>query len=168
MATAHLNLAPSGTAQLNPAPSGGVPFSTALAHTWYLTGRKLHALVRQPWVLAFSVVQPVIWLFLFGQLFRKVIDIPGFSFGGTYMDYLVPGASEMPQTKIEHLSLPSPITRYGIKGMGEGGAIPPPASICNAVNDALRRLGVSINETPMTPDRIVRALIDADAGKAGA
>lgn len=86
----------------------------------------------------------------------------------TFMDYLVPGASEMPQTKIEHLSLPSPITRYGIKGMGEGGAIPPPASICNAVNDALRRLGASVNETPMTPDRIIRALIDADAGKVGA
>jgi carbon-monoxide dehydrogenase large subunit len=86
----------------------------------------------------------------------------------TFMDYLVPGASEMPPTKIEHFSLPSPITRYGIKGMGEGGAIPPPASICNAVNDALRRLGASVNETPMTPDRIIRALIDADAGKVGA
>jgi ABC-2 type transport system permease protein len=36
-------------------------------------------LVRQPWVLAFSVIQPVIWLFLFGQLFRRVIDIPGFA-----------------------------------------------------------------------------------------
>jgi ABC-2 type transport system permease protein len=64
-------------------------------HTWYLTGRKLHALVRQPWVLAFSVVQPVIWLFLFGQLFRKIIDIPGFAFGGTYLDYLVPGLIAM-------------------------------------------------------------------------
>ena len=80
----------------------------------------------------------------------------------TFMDYLVPGASEMPQTRITHLSLPSPITRYGIKGMGEGGAIPPPAAICNAVNDALRSLGVSINETPMTPERIIRAMMDAD------
>jgi len=66
-----------------------------LVHTWYLTGRKLHALVRQPWVLAFSVVQPVIWLFLFGALFRKVIDIPGFAFGGSYLDYLVPGIIAM-------------------------------------------------------------------------
>src|ERR1035438_440683 len=41
----------------------------------------------------------------------------------TFMDYLVPGASEVPQVRIEHLSIPSPITRYGIKGMGEGGAI---------------------------------------------
>jgi carbon-monoxide dehydrogenase large subunit len=84
----------------------------------------------------------------------------------TFMDYLVPGASEMPPTRIEHLSLPSPITRYGIKGMGEGGAIPPPASLCNAVNDALRPLGASINETPMTPDRIIRALINAQTGTA--
>jgi carbon-monoxide dehydrogenase large subunit len=86
----------------------------------------------------------------------------------TFMDYLVPGASEMPPTRIEHLSLPSPITRYGIKGMGEGGAIPPPASLCNAVNDALRALGASINETPMTPDRIIRALMDAQTGRARA
>jgi len=95
-------------------------------------------------------------------------NFDGQPLASTFMDYLVPGASEMPQTTIEHLSLPSPITRYGIKGMGEGGAISPPASICNAVNDALRRLGASVNETPMTPERIIRALMDADAGKAGA
>src|SRR6266536_3426198 len=77
------------------APSSTVPFRTTLTHTWYLTGRKLHALVRQPWVLAFSVIQPVIWLFLFGQLFRRVIDIPGFAFHGTYLDYLVPGLIAM-------------------------------------------------------------------------
>jgi ABC-2 type transport system permease protein len=92
MATAQL--APSGTA-IPAAPANTVPFGTTLVHTWYLTGRKLHALVRQPWVLAFSVVQPVIWLFLFGQLFRRVIDIPGFAFGGTYLDYLVPGLIAM-------------------------------------------------------------------------
>ena len=72
-----------------------MPFRTTMAHTWYLTGRKLHALVRQPWVLAFSVIQPVIWLFLFGQLFRRVIDIPGFGYHGTYLDYLVPGLIAM-------------------------------------------------------------------------
>ena len=94
MATAQLQSAPSGTA-IPAAPANTVPFGTTLVHTWYLTGRKLHALVRQPWVLAFSVVQPVIWLFLFGQLFRKIIDIPGFAFGGTYLDYLVPGLIAM-------------------------------------------------------------------------
>jgi ABC-2 type transport system permease protein len=94
MATAQLQSVPPGAA-FTTASSNTVAFSTALAHTWYLTGRKLHALVRQPWVLAFSVVQPVIWLFLFGQLFRKVIDIPGFAFAGTYLDYLVPGLIAM-------------------------------------------------------------------------
>ena len=74
-----------------PAP---VP-TTLLTDTWYLTGRKLHALVRQPWVLAFSVIQPAIWLFLFGELFHKVIDIPGFGYQGSYLAYLVPGVVAM-------------------------------------------------------------------------
>jgi ABC-2 type transport system permease protein len=119
------------TAAARPAaPYDSAPFATALAHTWYLTGRKLHALVRQPWVLAFSVVQPVIWLFLFGQLFRRVIDIPGFAFGGTYLDYLVPGLVAMNamsgnmwagMTMIEEIErgtlnrfLASPASRVGI------------------------------------------------------
>jgi ABC-2 type transport system permease protein len=83
------------TTPSSPAPPNTVPFRTAMAHTWYLTGRKMHALVRQPWVLAFSVVQPAIWLFLFGQLFRRAIDIPGFAYHGTYLAYLVPGVIAM-------------------------------------------------------------------------
>ena len=66
-----------------------------LTDTWYLTGRKLHALVRQPWVMAFSVIQPAIWLFLFGDLFHKIIDIPGFGYHGSYLAYLVPGVVAM-------------------------------------------------------------------------
>src|SRR6202522_4743162 len=92
MATLQFQAVPARTAAARP---NTVPFRTALAHTWYLTGRKLHALVRQPWVLAFSVIQPAIWLFLFGQLFRRVIDLPGFAFHGTYLDYLVPGVIAM-------------------------------------------------------------------------
>ena len=71
------------------------PKATLLTDTWYLTGRKLHALVRQPAVLTFSVIQPAIWLFLFGTLFHKVIDIPGFAFQGSYLAYLVPGVVAM-------------------------------------------------------------------------
>src|ERR1700761_3143237 len=92
MATAQLQSAPPALAA---ASANSASLRTTLAHTWFLTGRKLHALVRQPWVLAFSVVQPVIWLFLFGQLFRQVIDIPGFAYGGSYLDYLVPGLIAM-------------------------------------------------------------------------
>jgi ABC-2 type transport system permease protein len=77
-------------------PIAAAPPSTALlADTCYLTGRKLHALVRQPWVMAFSVIQPAIWLFLFGDLFHKIIDIPGFGYTGSYLAYLVPGVVAM-------------------------------------------------------------------------
>jgi ABC-2 type transport system permease protein len=74
-----------------------VPAATAgpLADTWYLTGRKLHALVRQPYLMLFGVVQPAIWLFLFGSLFRKVIDIPGFAYHGSFLAYMVPGMVAM-------------------------------------------------------------------------
>ena len=70
-------------------------FTTTLRHTWYLTGRKLHAVLRQPAFVAVGLVQPVIWLFLFGQLFRKVVDIPGFGHGGSYLAYLIPGIVAM-------------------------------------------------------------------------
>jgi ABC-2 type transport system permease protein len=69
--------------------------STVLTDTWYLTGRKLRALVRQPVVLAMGVVQPVIWLFLFGEMFHKIIDIPGFGYHGPYLAYLIPGIVAM-------------------------------------------------------------------------
>jgi ABC-2 type transport system permease protein len=66
-----------------------------LSDTWYLTGRKLHALVRQPMMLVMGVAQPAIWLFLFGGLFQKVIDIPGFAYHGSYLAYLIPGIVAM-------------------------------------------------------------------------
>jgi ABC-2 type transport system permease protein len=94
MTTMQIDSVPSAQERF-PAVPNTVPFRTAMAHTWYLTGRKMHALVRQPWVLAFSVVQPAIWLFLFGQLFRRAIDIPGFAYHGTYLAYLVPGVIAM-------------------------------------------------------------------------
>ena len=65
--------------------------------------------------------------------------------------------------RILHLETPSPYTKFGMKGMGEGGAIAPPAVIFNAVNDALRGLGVELNETPLTPHRLLAALERAAA-----
>lgn len=64
--------------------------NSSAAQTWWLTQRLLKAVVRQPVFLVVNLVQPVIWLFLFGSLFRKVVDLPGFS-SGSYIDYLVPG-----------------------------------------------------------------------------
>src|SRR3954471_21928150 len=75
-------------------------------------------------------------------------------------DYLLPGAPEIPAIKIAHMATPTPHTEYGMKGMGEGGAISPPAVIANAIRDALLKIGAEVNETPMTPRR-VRAAIEA-------
>ena len=64
---------------------------TAVAtHTSLMTGRQLRALARQPAYLVISLIQPVIWLFLFGSLFRKIVELPGFG-TSSYLDYLVPG-----------------------------------------------------------------------------
>jgi ABC-2 type transport system permease protein len=68
---------------------------TALAQTMYMTQRHSRALVRQPYFLAITLTQPMIWLFLFGALFRSVTEIPGFAAGGSYLDYLMPGVVVM-------------------------------------------------------------------------
>jgi carbon-monoxide dehydrogenase large subunit len=73
----------------------------------------------------------------------------------------MPGASEMPAIKIGHLHTPTPHTEYGMKGMGEGGAVAPPAAIANAVRDALASIGAEVNETPLTPRRVLAAIRQA-------
>jgi len=62
----------------------------ALTHTWYMTQRHFRAFVRQPVYLAFTLIQPMIWLFLFGQLFKQVTTLPGFGQGVNYITYLAP------------------------------------------------------------------------------
>ena len=62
----------------------------ALRHTLGLTRRQLLILWRQPWFVAITVVQPLIWLLLFGSLFKRVVELPGFH-GGSYVDFLTPG-----------------------------------------------------------------------------
>ena len=68
---------------------------TAVAQSVYMTQRHARVLVRQPWFLAITLIQPVIWLLLFGALFQSVTEIPGFGSGGSYLDYLVPGVVVM-------------------------------------------------------------------------
>ncbi|MEL3890183.1 xanthine dehydrogenase family protein molybdopterin-binding subunit [Ferrovibrio sp. MS7] len=88
-------------------------------------------------------------------------DENGQPLASTFLDYLIPGAAEVPDVRVLHMETPSPHTRFGIKGMGEGGAIAPPAVVVNAINDALRGLNVEISETPVTPERLLAALLDA-------
>ena len=67
----------------------------------------------------------------------------------------------MPDVTILHMQTPSPYTRFGVKGIGEGGCIAPPAAITNAINDALYPLGAELNVLPVTPRRIVEAIESA-------
>jgi aerobic carbon-monoxide dehydrogenase large subunit len=85
-------------------------------------------------------------------------DRNGQPLASTLADYMLPGATEVPHLRIHHFETPSPHTEFGAKGMGEGGAIAPPAAIFNAVNDALRPLGAEVAHTPLTPRRLLEAI----------
>jgi carbon-monoxide dehydrogenase large subunit len=71
---------------------------------------------------------------------------------------MVPCAPEIPIVRVAHLVTPALATEYGVKGLGEGGAIAPPAALANAVADAFRHIGASFNETPLTPRRVSEAV----------
>ena len=96
-----------------------------------------------------------------GALFEDMAyDEQGQLLAGSLMDYAVPKADDLPPIETVHLEFPSPRNPLGVKGLGEGGAISPPAAIANAIEDALAPFGVRITQTPVTPARI-RALLAA-------
>jgi carbon-monoxide dehydrogenase large subunit len=88
-------------------------------------------------------------------------DAAGQPLASTLADYLLPGATEVPAIRTLHMETPSPYTEFGVKGIGEGGAIGPPAAIASAINDALRPLGAEVCALPMTPRRIFEAIREA-------
>ena len=78
----------------------------------------------------------------------------------TLADYMLPNACDLPPMVLIHQHSPSPRNPFGVKGVGEGGPIAPPAVIANAVSDALRDFKAEFNRTPITPqqiDAVVRA-----------
>ncbi len=85
---------------------------------------------------------------------------------GTFMDYLLPSAMEIPAIHIVDHCTPSPLTTFGQKGSGEAGYLGAPAGVANAINDALAPLGVSINTLPLTQDAIWRAVQSAQKPQA--
>ncbi|MGE0612969.1 MAG: xanthine dehydrogenase family protein molybdopterin-binding subunit, partial [Hyphomicrobiales bacterium] len=90
-------------------------------------------------------------------------DADGQPLASTLSDYLLPGPTEVPSMRLFHMETPAPYTRFGVKGIGEGGAIAPPAAITNAINDALRPLGAELGISPVTPRRVVEAIRAARA-----
>ena len=94
-----------------------------------------------------------------GALYEEIAyDQNGQLLSGSFMNYILPGSMEIPKIKTAHIESPSPLNPLGIKGLGEGGAIAPPAAIANALEDALSPFAVQVNETPLKPDRVLQLL----------
>jgi 2-furoyl-CoA dehydrogenase large subunit len=85
-------------------------------------------------------------------------DAQGQLLTSTFMDYLKPTSVDVPLIEVDRLEHPSPVTPLGAKGVGEGGAIPGPAAVANAVDDALAHLGVVVRSLPITPEQVWRWL----------
>jgi len=87
-----------------------------------------------------------------------VYDDAGQLVTGTLMEYALPRAADVPSLEVGHVVTPSPLNPLGVKGAGEGGTLPAPAAIANAVADALRPLGVELTEMPLTRERLWRRI----------
>jgi len=94
---------------------------------------------------------------------NAVYDEEGQLVSGSYMDYTMPRADNLPNLQLGFAGVPSPLNPLGVKGCGEAGAIAAPAALINAVVDALNPLGVSNVDMPATPQRVWQAIQDAAA-----
>jgi aerobic carbon-monoxide dehydrogenase large subunit len=86
-------------------------------------------------------------------------DSEGQLLAGSFMDYLLPTASDFPEIELIHQHSPSPLNPLGVKGVGEGSAISPPVVIANAVSDALAPFKMEFNSTPIRPEQIAAAAL---------
>ncbi len=101
-------------------------------------------------------------------LFEELcFDQAGQPVSGSFVDYLVPTAADLPDFEIHHLCTPTPRTPTGSKGMGEGGTIGAPAAVLNAVNDALAQVGARVERIPIRPADVVAAIALANDPSGG-
>ena len=94
---------------------------------------------------------------------QVVYDEAGQLVTGTFVDYALPTAAEMPTFETDRTETPSPVNSMGVKGVGEAGTIAASPTIVNAVVDALRPLGVTFMDMPLTPMRVWQAIEEAKA-----
>jgi CO/xanthine dehydrogenase Mo-binding subunit len=80
---------------------------------------------------------------------------------GTFMDYTIPTAVELPRLEISHQSTPSPFTPLGAKGVGESGMGSSLGALCNAIEDAFPDLDIFFQQLPLTPQRVWTAIREA-------
>jgi len=90
-----------------------------------------------------------------------VYDDDGNPLATTFVDYLLPTATEVPPIEFGHVEIPGP-GPGGYKGAGEGGAIGSVPAVINAINDALAPLGVTITRLPASPASIASLLAEGD------
>jgi carbon-monoxide dehydrogenase large subunit len=79
----------------------------------------------------------------------------------TFADYLLPSSTDVPNIEVYHHETPSPFTAYGVKGGGEGGRMVAPPAVTRAVEDALKPFGIKITEMPITSEKIVSWIMQA-------
>jgi carbon-monoxide dehydrogenase large subunit len=91
-------------------------------------------------------------------------DSDGRPWNMDFQTYLCPTAVEVPDVEVSHLESPSPFTPLGTKGMGEGGTIPSPAAVANAVEDALAPFDVRVGDLPLTPEHVLESIRKGEEG----
>jgi carbon-monoxide dehydrogenase large subunit len=95
-------------------------------------------------------------------LYEQVVyDDTGQLITSTFVDYALPTAAELPSFETDRTETPSPVNSLGVKGVGEAGTIAASAAVTNAVIDALRPLGVTYMDMPLTPLRVWNAIQEA-------
>jgi carbon-monoxide dehydrogenase large subunit len=99
---------------------------------------------------------------------KLIYDEQGQLLTQTFMDYLLPTASEVPAVEIGHVETPSPLNPLGIKGAGEAGVIPVPALVASAIDDAFSDEEVRIGEMPLNPARLREIIYQARTAPAPA
>jgi carbon-monoxide dehydrogenase large subunit len=102
------------------------------------------------------------------MLERMIFDGDGQPTTTTLAEYLLPGAAEVPPMRLLHQESPTPLNPLGIKGVGEGGVLPVPASIIAAIEDALAELDIRIDHAPISPAEIVQMIAIARKSSARA
>ncbi len=99
-----------------------------------------------------------------GSLYEEwAYDENGQCLTASFQDYLVPTAMEVPRVDIDHIETPSPFTALGSKGAGESSTMSVPPALGNAIADALAPLGVTVNELPLSPNKIWGLIREAKA-----
>jgi carbon-monoxide dehydrogenase large subunit len=97
-----------------------------------------------------------------GSFFERLVyDEYGQLLSGSFLDFQIPTAMEIPEIEVHHLETPSPLNPIGAKGAGEGGVIPVPALLAQAIEDALDDLDLEVTQMPLHPDALFRLIHSA-------